>query len=657
MELTDKQAAINEDPRYWEWFEKWWAKDFSWEGLKNKKSFSGIPLQEYYASENDARNMVEAFGKKWRIVNLPHHDVDGNPLDIGISVSVLKSNLRNFLNENDLDEIHGCVFPKHSILSNRAMRCSFSRTSSVMNTDIGRSKDQLALVEAEDSYVEETTLSPVRLVRCTIKCDSISAPENGDGAIRIRNCRFPRKISLQGPSIYLHNNLKTEGIKLRAQKIETDNLKCERLSIQAFRGQTAFDPNETPYIFDYNISLSPTTNTQVSIYGSRNAIRDTKLGRENLIRINSSEKHMISIEHLIDLLFELEGRNIGDVFISNCQFSRAFQMSPEKIESFKIDSSIFNEGFVASNLTAKNKCALLGCKIQGNCEIKSSKFENGFSISSLEQSDGEDLQSTINSADFSNSKFFFDGPNSNSSKHICAANFSNTKFQYDFTFDDVTLFGFADFTDATLPSNASFNDLKLPQFLPSDSDPYDGVIANEQYSTYQTSFRILRQFMEKSKNFTEVHKFGRLEAIAKQRRGITEDVTKWEYRLTKWYGKFADYGQSIERPLKWLLRLLGLSFVFQYLVFWLFNRPCLNISSNCSFSLDGLTTVIERASTFALPPFSALAKRSAPSKEAEQNSKVLESAFSEGLMLLHGILATILIFLLLLAVKRRLQFK
>jgi hypothetical protein len=86
---------------------------------------------------------------------------------------------------------------------------------------------------------------------------------------------------------------------------------------------------------------------------------------------------------------------------------------------------------------------------------------------------------------------------------------------------------------------------------------------------YQRAFRTLRQLMENNVAYAEAYKFGRLEQIAKERR-ITPftwplsnikrretDVPCWERWLSHLYGRFADYGQSVGRPMCGLIILWG----------------------------------------------------------------------------------------------------
>jgi hypothetical protein len=79
-ELTNQQREINPDPAYWDWFDAWWDKDYSWEGLKKHKTENGSQtLREYYERFSEYGGMIVNFnGKAWLILHAPLHDPDGN---------------------------------------------------------------------------------------------------------------------------------------------------------------------------------------------------------------------------------------------------------------------------------------------------------------------------------------------------------------------------------------------------------------------------------------------------------------------------------------------------------------------------------------------------------------------------------------------------
>ena len=88
-DLNKDQKDINPDPRYWTWFEQWWAQDFSWGKRKDNDKSTGLArhtyglqphvqtLQDYWKEESG--NLIDFAGKKWTRFHLPPHDKEGKP--------------------------------------------------------------------------------------------------------------------------------------------------------------------------------------------------------------------------------------------------------------------------------------------------------------------------------------------------------------------------------------------------------------------------------------------------------------------------------------------------------------------------------------------------------------------------------------------------
>ena len=119
MTLNDAQKKISEDPRYWTWFKKWWDADFSWEGLATKQTLfaksdekvpTAIPMQTYYPAGFNEENLLTAFGKRWHVMNIPPHDLQGNPNPELIERAANYLAIKTFLSANSFEEIHGCIW-------------------------------------------------------------------------------------------------------------------------------------------------------------------------------------------------------------------------------------------------------------------------------------------------------------------------------------------------------------------------------------------------------------------------------------------------------------------------------------------------------------------------------------------------------------------
>lgn len=88
--LTKQQKDINPDPAYWDHFDQWWDKDFSWLGLKTHKinnHHAGDSLQDYWREEATSDRLIEFAGKEWTRFHLPPHDKDGNKSEKGDGVN------------------------------------------------------------------------------------------------------------------------------------------------------------------------------------------------------------------------------------------------------------------------------------------------------------------------------------------------------------------------------------------------------------------------------------------------------------------------------------------------------------------------------------------------------------------------------------------
>ncbi|MBL4616547.1 MAG: pentapeptide repeat-containing protein, partial [Robiginitomaculum sp.] len=123
--------------------------------------------------------------------------------------------------------------------------------------------------------------------------------------------------------------------------------------------------------------------------------------------------------------------------------------------------------------------------------------------------------------------------------------FTNRVFQPNTNFTKANFRGLAEFHGCTFHQDTSFAEATFE--LPKKAD------TTERAEKYQRAFRTLRQLMEENGAFTETFKFARLEMQAKQRRAGSNDISSWERFQSRLFGTFADYGQSAERPLLWLI--------------------------------------------------------------------------------------------------------
>lgn len=148
-----------------------------------------------------------------------------------------------------------------------------------------------------------------------------------------------------------------------------------------------------------------------------------------------------------------------------------------------------------------------------------------------------------------------------------------------------------------------------------------------------------------------MRRFFKFELLARQKRPSTPKSVRW----TTWlYGKVSDYGMSITKPLTWL-GITGLgSWALQGLIFMFINK-CFD-PAICKVDPHLLSETLERGLAFAVPPFTLLINSQISLGETPDIPAFYE-ILSGSVMLAHAMLASTLIFLLLLAIKRRMQIK
>ena len=284
-----------------------------------------------------------------------------------------------------------------------------------------------------------------------------------------------------------------------------------------------------------------------------------------------------------------------------------------------LQTSIWRGGLSLKGMRCEKKAIIRGTTIYHKADFQGAKFENGLFLTSARKVNAPFgvIDSVVENANFQGVKFLTKNKE-DQEEPTTALNFTNTKFLNKFDFGDVEIDGLPWFTDTVLPPNAVFRNLRPNKHFEDAKD-------TNTLSKYITAFRLIRQILEKQYNMTEVHKFGRLEAIAKNRRGVTPDVSLAEVFFSKAYGLFGDFGQSIKRPLIGLGGTAIFSGILQTLILWLSNQPCYWPSKSCLVDWSIGREAVDRATVYAAPPFSMLAKRNAPSP-TKNTEKVIDNS-------------------------------
>ncbi len=224
-------------------------------------------------------------------------------------------------------------------------------------------------------------------------------------------------------------------------------------------------------------------------------------------------------------------------------------------------------------------------------------------------------------------KVFFEGTSS----------FNDVKFGAGSEFVGVIFEGVAMFGNCQFHPDSHFDDCMFA--LPSSGN---------QAANYQSAFRILRQHMETLRNHGQEIKFARLEMQARERRVDTKDVPNTVRWLSKTYGLFSDYGLDPLRPVLWLAGLFGMVGIgYWMLAIWS------GFDSRSGF-LHGL----EAALRFSLPPISNSISSVLGEPEPAFMVALMQHPFLAGLLMwVQGLTSPALLFLFLLALRRRFQLR
>ena len=220
-----------------------------------------------------------------------------------------------------------------------------------------------------------------------------------------------------------------------------------------------------------------------------------------------------------------------------------------------------------------------------------------------------------------------------------AVSFNNAKFAAMAKFHGCTFHQDTSFADAKFDIPV----LKLNLF----KDIWRTVTSKheaEDAEAYESAFRVLRQHMENLRNHEQEMKFGSLEMQARERRYGSPDVRLLVRILSRGYGFISDYGQSIWQPFLGLF----LAPIFAAVLY-------AGLGGGKEYFLDALAFAFQ----YSLPPISmAISGFFEPNIDGTFTNVLLAKPFFTGLvMTVHGISSLVMLFFLLLALKRRFQIR
>lgn len=622
MQLSKKQKDIYDDPLYWEWFQKWWDKDYSYDNLKNHEHPDGKKLSDFY---NDARDeyIVSFAGKRWHPINTPPHDpkgdlnsnLDANKRYFNHNASPLSNEYLIGFVRNDWRPSVRKIFVDCHLPTGIAPNYEPNNTSGCLwsvltgnNFSLGGDHDYLYLLNRPREINSVSLTNSV--VGKLINYFGVST-----GKYSIINCVLPESIILRGKSI-------------RLEKPKVKNL---RVSVQR----------------DCNFSFigRKTHNQTIRLFLDDAKPKSISLGLKEV------SKSKFILEDLSINMQQFDDGGLRGIEIINCQLFSHLDLSKRDLGSVEVYNSTLREGL---NISDSKVCGRF--ILSGVTSSKTSNFRKAVLYSSAQflgylLDDSSTRNTVLQNSDFRGTEFYDNTNISAKLRYEACVNFNDVEFVGTTRFEKVLFEGVPKFHGATIHSETSFDG-----FRPSSEYKNLENLREERLQDFQSAYRSLRQHMETISNFSQAAEFGVLEMRAKQHRKNRKVVPTSVAFATRIYGKLANYGQSFVKPLYWLAGVWTASVFIQLLLFLLLSSDCMPTDSQCALDLDKSSEATKRASTFGIPPITVLIKRTVEQDKNLDFSIWLQLS-SSFFMLLHALIASLLVFLIGLSLKRRLQMR
>jgi hypothetical protein len=235
------------------------------------------------------------------------------------------------------------------------------------------------------------------------------------------------------------------------------------------------------------------------------------------------------------------------------------------------------------------------------------------------------------------------------------ARFENVEFGPDCHFTQVEFDGNVTFLDATFGAQLRFNYTKFlgkakfhncnfhPDTSFADAEfAIPGKNDTEQAEKYESAFRVLRHHMETLRNHGQQMKFARLEMQARERRFGSSDVPLLVRSLSRGYGWVSDYGQSIGRPLLGL----GLAMIIAAISYYTLAGASGHWDSAFLMAMQSSLPPVSNSVANFFGGFSDI---------AFLNALDAKPFITRTIMTVHGVFSITMVFLSLLAIRRRFQ--
>ncbi len=627
--LTEAQNDISPDLHYWDWFARWWEQDFSWDGLK-KHEIEGQNAQEYYKkisseftrdgySYNDF--LIQVNGKTWFCLHAPGHDVEGN--QFRETQAVKSEKISNFIAAQKSPH-SAFARPHMGVILTKYMQINYSH-------------EHIFNLHWSMLYIQDVS------------------GRNIDYNIDINSCYINIGLGEDSNRKIKFTALKSCGYVSRIMgKLDMYVQKCQfcgdswlgsKINCQIIIDNSQFQQIRIPHGAKNEIKNKSIIN-DVVIYGNNNSN----------ISIHGSTIQRLIIDGNFDII-NISGKQIGYMHFNKLVCSKMHIRSV-------VDEIVCKEGkftgpcelqelVVRKGRSVFSKCVFCdevnfsGCEFADHADFSDTvfhqkatfaktKFRKGADFSRSHAANADQKIRGFGRINFSDAEFC-------RNKEGDCANFANAIFNARSIFDGVLFDGVPDFSGAQLHADTSFLNLKPFADIEGSKNP-----ASDIYQRYHNAFRILRQHMERNADFATAFRFGRLEQKAKRR--IPKGMPIWEWCISYAYEALADFGQDALRPLLWLLTFWSVASLSYFCIGWGVAPP-----------LQTFRLAVGHAFVNALPPVSYAVAGFFKSDSLAQYDFTMalqaHPVFTGIIMTLHALFSIILIFLILLVLRRRFQIR
>ncbi|MGN6364172.1 pentapeptide repeat-containing protein [Asticcacaulis taihuensis] len=594
------------------WWDDWWAEDFSWDGLA-EKTVNGLKLQDIWLDEAGSLISEPGTGRRWTRLHCPFNFKDGTPSP------------KASWTRSEWDAVAGITGNATAFLTGVVLES--------LELD-----NEFTTLRADNAYIGKAIVLDFLRLHCSLRSAWISGFYSDPSFLESADFR---KTTFTGPAIFSKTIFSTG-----ARFAEARFLGLAQFIESRFEGIVARDENTdfSGATFAYGADFSEANFEAEAIFnGAKFA------GRTNFFGAKFEDRALFDDIECLENIHFYKAAFVRRLTINNARFygkanfegitdGDPIALSAQPITLKMTDATASGELSPGTGPTPRSYLALPKLLAKGAIFYQDANFSNRDLLS----------PSTFESAQFLHlARFHGSDVHANVSFH-------NTIFRRALAHRPLILPPFPE-------------DMLKLRFTGSDSTDYrqwkksylkeratklrDQFGRNSYFDALEASYRTLKQMMEDRRDRIREGEFFTLELLARRKRS---DVAWWERGFSWLYATFANYGNSIFRPLFGLLACL-IVFTAAY-----YQAGEQLIFHKAPYNSDHLIAAFSFAWHNMFAPFSVLDASKAGDGDAWLNALLFGSGplVALGIRIagtIESMLTILLAFLTVLAARRRFQ--